>query len=208
MHLRHLGWSTLLVAAACGGQTNDDPSGAGASPALQGGAGGMISGGGAGIAGSSGSGSGGTAAGAGASGWAGSANAGGIGASPGRGGNGGAAGVAGVAGVSGIAAAGGIAGAAGGGSPRCTEALVDYARARIAAQRCDPRFDSLQCQASAPGRCCPVTINRQEDAALLAELLQVVTKLCGPAACPEIPCPIVPSLVCMPTGAVGAGECS
>jgi hypothetical protein len=67
--------------------------------------------------------------------------------------------------------------------------------------------DALQCQYSAEGPCCPITVNSAESAEKLEVLVEQILKACGPSQCPEIPCRVTPSNHCEPLSGVAPGRC-
>lgn len=205
--------TAVSLAVACGGQSEDTgfSNGGSSGSGGSGGKSGSGSGGASGTGGSSGTSSVGGASGAG-----GVSVGGASGSGPGGSGQGGVSGGSGssaggsagsVAGAGGMAGKGGAAGAGGSGGDACQNAQAEYEKAALEARECNPFVDALQCQYSAEGPCCPITVNSAESAAKLKVLVARIFEVCGEIPCPAIPCRITPSQNCQPLSGVAPGRC-
>jgi hypothetical protein len=69
----------------------------------------------------------------------------------------------------------------------CDDLAKQITSLQADAQKCCPTCKSLQCQSTAQGVCCPVSVNDAQKGSQLSALVQQYKTLCHPL-CPAIPC--------------------
>jgi hypothetical protein len=101
------------------------------------------------------------------------------------------------------AGSGGAAGSDGSGSKSCEE-LLDDARSKLAAAKvcCPLCATAVQCFGAVEGVCCSETVNspNSPETTSYLEALEDYQAAGCTAVCPRIPCKVVPSNTCQPTG--------